>query len=149
MGAVLVLARERAFSARLSRCRATIFAALPRPRIGGAVGRMPDRAHACRTRPRTARPSAVGPHPVARVDRSRRGARMSPALALNKLAKVHGVQTGFFRADGERREASPETLYAVLKALDVEARSESDVRAGLEQFYAARQARCIEPVILA
>jgi 4-alpha-glucanotransferase len=74
---------------------------------------------------------------------------MSPALELNKLAKVHGIQTEFFDAGGERREASPEMLRAVLKALDVEAGSDSAIRAGIEQVRAARKARRIEPVIVA
>ena len=67
---------------------------------------------------------------------------------LHHLAHLHGVQTSYFDIAGQRREASPEALLAVLGAMRVEVRSLDDVSDALHRSEQARAARGVEPVLV-
>lgn len=55
---------------------------------------------------------------------------------LRELASAHGIHLDFFDLHGQRHLASPDTLRALLKALDVPAGTETEVRAALDALRA-------------
>ncbi|MGZ4213834.1 MAG: 4-alpha-glucanotransferase [Actinomycetota bacterium] len=65
---------------------------------------------------------------------------------LRELARLWGVQTSYHDAGGVRQHASPETVRAILGALDVPAVSARDVAGAIRDRRAALWGRLLEPV---
>lgn len=69
--------------------------------------------------------------------------------SLRQLARLHGVQTAYYDVSGSRKEASPESLLRVLRALGAPVETLRDVPAALRERRQATWQRGIEPVIVA
>jgi 4-alpha-glucanotransferase len=68
---------------------------------------------------------------------------------LRQLAELNGVQTSFIDAANQRQTAPPEVLAGILKALDVPARNEKEIRDSLRATQLRPYRQGIEPVIVA
>ncbi|MBN1607561.1 MAG: 4-alpha-glucanotransferase [Polyangiaceae bacterium] len=68
---------------------------------------------------------------------------------LYLLARQYGVQTSYVDMAKQRREASPESLLAVLRTLGVDVTRMSDVPRALRETRHARAQRVLEPVCVA
>jgi 4-alpha-glucanotransferase len=68
---------------------------------------------------------------------------------LKELAGLHGVQTAYHDALGQYREATAESLLAILGALDVPVEGMADVAEALGERRAELAGRLIEPVVVA
>jgi len=69
--------------------------------------------------------------------------------ALGRLARLYGVQTSYFDVRRRRREASPESLLAALRALGAPLAGLGDVAAALRQRRLETWSRPLEPVFVA
>ncbi len=65
---------------------------------------------------------------------------------LNALARSYGIQTRYAGSGGERRDASPEALEAVLRALGAEFESAGELEDALWEREQQRHLRLVEPV---
>lgn len=65
--------------------------------------------------------------------------------ALNELANLTGVETGYWEVDGTHHEAPPEVLVIILRALGVEIDDPEDALAALARTRAALWRRPLEP----
>lgn len=65
---------------------------------------------------------------------------------LKALARAYGIRTGYDDLAGERRDASPETLEAVLRALGVEFQTPRELEDALWEREQERHLRLVEPV---
>ena len=76
---------------------------------------------------------------------------MSPELSagLDSLARAYGVATSFRDLRGQRQDASPEALLAVLRGLGAAVHSSGDIGDALEGRKHDVARRAIEPVIVA
>jgi 4-alpha-glucanotransferase len=74
---------------------------------------------------------------------------MKSAFDLRRLAELNGVQTSFIDAANQRQTAPAEVLVGILKALDVPARNEKEIRDSLRATQLRPYQQCIEPVIVA
>src|SRR4051794_24546441 len=72
-----------------------------------------------------------------------------PATALQRLAESYGVQTSYEDVTGKRREATPEALVAVLRALGAPLGKVADAADARRQREQALWRRVVEPVLLA
>lgn len=68
---------------------------------------------------------------------------------LQQLAGLYGVQTAYRDAAGRRRQAAPESLLAVLRALGAPLAGPADVAAALRERRQEVWRRCCEPVAVA
>ncbi|MFB3062201.1 MAG: 4-alpha-glucanotransferase, partial [Candidatus Binatia bacterium] len=68
---------------------------------------------------------------------------------LYQLARLYNLQTAYTDGMGHRRQASPESILQVLRAMGVPARSMEDLSGAISQRYHTLWGRCIEPVIVA
>ncbi|MCX4241089.1 1,4-alpha-glucan branching protein GlgB [Paraliomyxa miuraensis] len=68
---------------------------------------------------------------------------------LFQLAREHGLEESYVDITGQRRDASPEGIRAVLTALGVAVERDEDVERELSQARTARWSRPLEPVIVA
>jgi len=68
---------------------------------------------------------------------------------LHQLARQYGVQTAYVDVSRRRRHASPEALFAVLRALGASLESAYDLPAALRERRQALWQRSIEPVVVA
>lgn len=68
--------------------------------------------------------------------------------ALRALAQAHGIQAGFYDLEGRRRDASPETLRALLGAMGVETASPGALREALRAAQSTAEAALPAEVIL-
>lgn len=78
---------------------------------------------------------------------SRPGSNRRTALA--RLARLHHIQTAYYDIDGRRRQAQPEALVAILRALGVEIESPGDLSAALRARTAELARELVEPVVVA
>ena len=74
---------------------------------------------------------------------------MNSDLDLQELARLYGVQTAYHDALGQHREATPESLLAILAALDAPVFGMADVEEALRERRAELDARLLEPVAVA
>lgn len=77
------------------------------------------------------------------------GERETQVRQLHHLARLYGVQTGYYDVTGRRIQPPPETLLATLRALGAAVEGFQDVPAALRERRWARWQRCCEPVVLA
>ncbi|HEY0456668.1 MAG TPA: 4-alpha-glucanotransferase, partial [Verrucomicrobiae bacterium] len=70
----------------------------------------------------------------------------APQTELKELAKLCGVQIGYYSMDCKTKVASPEVLKNVLRCLGVGADSPGMIREALNAEKRAHWARCLEPV---
>jgi hypothetical protein len=70
----------------------------------------------------------------------------SARSALQQLSRLHGVQTSYLDMNQRRRDASTESLLAVLRALGVGVERLRDVPAALREGRLARASRVVEPI---
>ncbi len=68
---------------------------------------------------------------------------------LRSLARMYGVQTAFYDAEGRRREASAEAMLRVLGALGAPVETSADVPGALRERRQELWARSVEPVAVA
>jgi 4-alpha-glucanotransferase len=68
---------------------------------------------------------------------------------LKELAGLYGVQTAYHDALGQYREATPESLLAILAALDAPVEGSADVAEALKERRAELGSQLIEPVVVA
>ncbi len=73
----------------------------------------------------------------------------SDTALLHALARAHGVQTSFVMMSGERKDARPEALVAVLNALGVAAKNKRQIADSIAEHEANLCTRCLEPVTVA
>src|SRR5690606_35301127 len=86
-------------------------------------------------------------HPV--VPRAGRGETVNSADdQLADLARRHGIEPDYIDAWGNRQAVSPDTLRALLRAMDIPASSDAEVRASLERAREAEE-RLLPPVLVA
>ncbi|MBP0482477.1 4-alpha-glucanotransferase [Sagittula salina] len=62
---------------------------------------------------------------------------------LKRLARAHGIQSGFHDLSGDYKEAGPETLRALLAAMEVPAATEAEAAEALEALLAEARTRCL------
>ncbi len=74
---------------------------------------------------------------------------MNSDLDLQELARLYGVQTAYHDALGQHREATPESLLAILAALDAPVVGRADVEEALRERRAELDSRLLEPVAVA
>ena len=67
--------------------------------------------------------------------------------ALQRLARLHGVQSGYRSTDGRRRTAGDEVLVAVLGALGAELRRVEDAPDALRAALQEQRRQVLEPVV--
>jgi len=68
---------------------------------------------------------------------------------LYQLARLYNLQTAYTDGMGHRRQASPESILQVLRAMGVPAGSMEDLSGAISQRYHTLWGRCIEPVVVA
>src|SRR5258706_6879189 len=62
---------------------------------------------------------------------------------LSSLARAYGIQTAYLDMTGQKREASPETLKALLAISGVSAGSSQDIRAALRESRSRAWRQCL------
>lgn len=67
---------------------------------------------------------------------------------LRRLAEKCGIQSAFIDVGGKRREASPDTLRALLRVCGVPADSDADIASSLAAHKELDQQRCFPPVVV-
>ncbi len=77
---------------------------------------------------------------------AKRSSTQSPDTALRRLARLHGIQTGYKDMAGARKEASSDSLLGVLWALEVPVGGKRDVPDALRETERAFARRALEPV---
>src|SRR4030042_654217 len=65
---------------------------------------------------------------------------------LHELAHAHGIETDYYDMGNHRREASPEAILLVLKALGSPVETFDDIPSALKERHQATWRRCLEPV---
>src|SRR5262245_4204921 len=85
--------------------------------------------------------------------RSRRRVVRSPGAAselaqLRSLARACGIQTSYSDVAGQKQEASPETLRALLRIFGIPADGSQEIRAALQERRSQAWRRWSEPVIV-
>jgi 4-alpha-glucanotransferase len=68
---------------------------------------------------------------------------------LNQLARLYGIQTSFIDMAKQRRDADPESLLLVLRAMGAGVERFEDVGEALKRRQAELQKRAVEPVMVA
>ncbi|HEY77819.1 MAG TPA: 4-alpha-glucanotransferase [Dehalococcoidia bacterium] len=68
---------------------------------------------------------------------------------LHKLAHLYGVQTAYYDVSRRQRQASAETLLAILKALDTPVKTMQDIPSAWRQRQQALWQQLLEPVAVA
>jgi 4-alpha-glucanotransferase len=81
--------------------------------------------------------------------RTRRKAANQAESDLQKLAQLYGVETSYDDVSGQRQDASPDALFAVLKVLGAPVNGHNDVGQALRERRQNMWRRCLEPVVLA
>ncbi len=69
--------------------------------------------------------------------------------SLTTLARLYGVQTAYYGFDRRRRQASPEALLAVLRALGAPLERTADAPSAVRHRNQELWRRCVEPVAVA
>jgi 1,4-alpha-glucan branching enzyme len=72
-----------------------------------------------------------------------------PAGSLDELIGLYGIQAAYDDAFGRRREAGPEALFALLRALGAEVAGPDDVPAAIAARRRELASRLVEPVAVA
>ncbi|OGO03197.1 MAG: 4-alpha-glucanotransferase [Chloroflexi bacterium RBG_13_53_26] len=67
---------------------------------------------------------------------------------LHELAHAHGIETDYYDMGNHRREASPEAILLVLKALGSPVETFDDIPSALKERHQATWRRCLEPVVV-
>src|SRR6267143_523504 len=78
--------------------------------------------------------------------RSGQGVKRRKPTALVRLAHLHGIESSYVDATGRIHTVSPETLIALLKACEVAASTERDIKDALARTEQARNETVLEPV---
>ena len=68
--------------------------------------------------------------------------------ALERLARMHGIESSYVDATGERRFVSLETLRGLLEALGASASNPREIKESFKQADEARKKKQVEPVIV-
>ncbi len=74
---------------------------------------------------------------------------MTEDQQLHELARLYGIQTSYIDVNKQRRQADPEALLLVLRAMGAEVQSFEDVSAALTRRRDEVKARRAEPVMVA
>ncbi|MBI2862126.1 MAG: 4-alpha-glucanotransferase [Chloroflexi bacterium] len=72
-----------------------------------------------------------------------------PRDSIYQLARLYGEQTSYYDVTRHRRQASPDVLLRVLRALGAPVETFRDVPAALRERREAAWKQCVEPVIVA
>jgi hypothetical protein len=74
---------------------------------------------------------------------------LTDAKKLNQLARLYGIQTSYIDMQKQRRDADPEALLLVLRAMGAGVERFDDVGEALKRRQAELQKRVLEPVMVA
>lgn len=74
---------------------------------------------------------------------------ISPKSSLHQLAELNGVQASFMDAAHQRRDIAREVISGVLKALNIPAGNEKEIRESLHSCRLEHHRRGVEPVVVA